>query len=779
MNAFVSDDSGDGTSAARVAYRLPHPVGAHPDESLLGLLMRQAAVYRFHDPMRLLRRLEGPKTTLWAFCQENPGSDRGREAADLLGLGGATFRRMSMWSDVDTSLSVMGTPMWRELVRGTTRACCLTCLRESLHHRASWLVEPLPVCPVHGTWLHDRCHGPRCGKPLSWRGCALQRCGHGGCRHDIRDAPVRLADPASMGGIVAIGRLLHAGDAAATPIGMPTGEVVRMAFVLGQLACGFGRSTRPHAFVQRELGRMPEIMDAGWRALDDWPNGFHRLLEQVRARASERKGKDGLRKAFGSLSTRVYEWARQPWGSPMGLAFAEHASSLPDLATTSRTLRRYAPGEELRHRHVSLGEAQRLLGVAPVSMMAIARRRDMFVLEPRGGGTPALLRADLVRDLQRELDGFLMPEQARALVGVGHKVMGQLEAAGLVTRVPEAERVMESRPYRRADVELLVSSCLGAAKPMTRVRARELGLTPLTRATAAGRSASDICRALVDGRIGSAATVTDARGLARIRLRMTDLERVLPLGRETLSMVEAAAVLGTNYQHLHVWAERGFLRTTASSRSVERGLRVTREALAAFRRDYVSGSGLGEMFGQEESNWLSRHLKFQDVLPVSGRGIDGSKMTLFRRGDITPAIVAAVRRVRERPSGRVPEKRRGASGRVERAAAAIACRWGADLDRTHNRFTDRVTGRVVQVVSGRRPDMTGVFVFRTRSRSLSGLSEEADAWVALVPSDGDTFLLVPFGRVPWHGSPSGTSYVRLPFDRLGRPLEMMEWAVPL
>lgn len=775
MNASVSEEF----TAAHAAYRLPHLVEAYPDESLPGFLMRQAAVYRFHNPMRLFRRLGGPETKLWAFCQESPESDRMREAASLLGLDGATFRRMSMWSAADTSLSVMDTPVWRKLVRGTTRACCPVCLQESLHHRAAWLIDPLPVCPVHGAWLHDRCHGPQCRKPLSWKGCTLQRCGHGGCRHDIRNAPIRYADPTFMGGIASISRLLHAGEDAATPIGMPKGEVIRMAFVLGQIAFGFGRSTRPHTFVQRELGRMPEIIDAGWRALDDWPNGFHRLLEQVRAKGSERKGKDGLRKAFGSLSTRVYEWARQPWGSPIGLAFAEYASALPDLATTSRTLGRYAPGKELRHLHVSLAEAQRLLGVSPKSMMTIAKRRDMFVLQPSGLGTPSLLRADLVRDLQQELNGFLLPEQARALMGVGHKVMNHLEAAGLITRVPETERVMESRPYRRADVERLVSSCLGDAKPMTKVRAKELGLTPLVYASGAGRSTSDICRALMDGRIESVAAISDARGLARIRLRMMDLERVLPLERETLSMVDAASMLKVENLNLYVWAERGFLNTTTSLRKTERGLRVTREAVALFQRDYVSGSMLGEVFGQKGNNWLSHHLKFQGVLPVSGPKVDGCSMTLFRRNDVTPAVVEAVRQVQARPPGKAQDKHREAFRRVKLVAATIARHWKADLDRTHNLFTSRDTGRVVLVVSGRRPDMTGVFVFHARSQTLMELAEKTDTWVALVPSDGVTFLLVPFRCVPWRGSSSDSKYVRLPFDRMGRPLEMMEWALPL
>ena len=176
---------------------------------------------------------------------------------------------------------------------------------------------------------------------------------------------------------------------------------------------------------------------------------------------------------------------------------------------------------------------------------------------------------------------------------------------------------------------------------------------------------------------------------------------------------------------------------------------------------------------------MSRHLKFQGVLPVSGPGVDEGEIALFRRSDVTPAVVDAVRRVQARSPGRAVEKHQDAFRRVKLVAAAIGRHWGTDLDRVYNRFTDQATGRVVQVVSGRRPDLTGVFVFSAKARSLSGLAEKTDPWVALVPSDGDTFFLVPFGCVPWQGGSSETNYVRLPFDRLGHPLKMTEWVMTL
>ena len=552
-----------------------------------------------------------------------------------------------------------------------------------------------------------------------------------------------------------------------------------MAFVIGQISFGFGRGTRPPGFIRRELRRMPLIMDAGWRALDDWPHGFHRLLDHLQARASERSGASGLVKTFGNLSTRVYEWAREPWGAPVGAAFAEYASAMPKLASTTYILRRYAPGTEIRHLHISLAHAQRMLGISYSLMTQIAEQRRMFVVPPTGNNTRTALRADAVRELQLELADFLLPDEARSLLGVGRKVMLQIEAAGLIRRVPEVERVMESRPYRRSEVEAFVASCVGKGKAMTHAQAKAAGLTPLTRAAAASRLVADVCRALRDGRLRSAATVTGARGLARLRLRMEELDRVLPAGRKTMSMEDAAPSMGCTHNHLGIWVRKGLLNTVTSARPGETGQRIERAEWERFRREYITGGELAELAGQHRSTWLSRHLRFLGIEPVSGPGVDKCQLCLFRRADCDERVMEAVRRVRTRPPGSATDKRRRALAHGELAAATVAARWDAKFERTLNQYTDRATGRTLQVMAGRRPDLTGVFKFGMRRNSFMSLEARTDAWVALVPYEMDTFILAPLDRIPWRGLTLASVYVTLRFDGRGQPLDMKEWGVAL
>jgi hypothetical protein len=108
-------------------------------------------------------------------------------------------------------------------------------------------------------------------------------------------------------------------------------------------------------------------------------------------------------------------------------------------------------------------------------------------------------------------------------------------------------------------------------------------------------------------------------------------------------------------------------------------------------------------------------------------------------------------------------------------AQDIERHWGAKFRREHNTFTDKVSGRVLQVVSGRRPDLTGVFVFHVTNPTMDRLHKAEDAWVALIAGDSPECLLVPLCKVPWKGEALEASYTRLSFDGRGRARELREW----
>lgn len=596
-------------------FVLPMPVTPFPDESLPGVVMRNAEPYHFRTPMRLFARLRLKEALLWPVCQADPNGELASRMRHLMGLDGETYRRLSPWSADETRTSILGHQVWRELVPSDRRAVCPQCLRDSPHHRAIWQIAALPVCAVHGVRLIERCPNPECGMPLKWSGQSHCECEWRGCRFDLRKAE---ADPLDTGAIPGVGHLLSLfrcdGVVPATPFDAPVGEVLTLAFMLGRVALGFERKARPVGLMARERARVPEMMDAGWRALDDWPRGFHALLS---ARKTKATGRRGVKQVFGNLSLQVHGWSREPWGAPIGQVFAEFAASQPDLPLSSKQLKRYAPGAELRETHMSITQAAEVLGISPGAVLSLANRRGLFVLEPQGMGVPSLIKADDVKALATAMHDALLPEEVRKMLGVGWKLVQDLEEAGLIRRVPEERRLMEYKPYLRSEVEAFLAACLGKARKVSARQADEMSLSMITHAKAPGHGVVQICRALLDGQ--SRATVGTAKGLLRLRLDMAEVREALDAGRETLSIVDAARTIGAKWNNLHVWVRRGLLKAAATGVRGEKGLRIQPEDWAAFRAEFVAGRDLTGLFRQEANHWLSRHLLYQGVRPVSGR----------------------------------------------------------------------------------------------------------------------------------------------------------------
>jgi hypothetical protein len=764
-----------------MSYRLPRPLTPEAGESLPGLIMRNAMELRFLDPTRLLkRRLRAPGLGLVSLCRAAPGSELGSGIRHMLGLEECQWPRMAMGTDDETLVGLNGHVVWREHMQLERRVVCPDCLAESGHHRSIWFLDALTACARHGTRLISSC--PQCSLPLRWSGPGMHLCSKRRCRFDLRKAEPGRVPEGQLAGIRGLDRLFHCDDPAAeAPLGMPFGEALHVAVTLGQFALGMEKVSRLPGYIERHRGEMHLILDAGWDALSDWPNGFRRLLDRLKARAQERRGKGGLRKTFGGLSPKVFQWSREPWGAPIGTAFVEYAAEQEDLAVTAHVLGRYGSSDALRNRHMTMSEAGKALDVSAQTMRRLADRLDLYVLRPNGAGIASLLHADRIRRLKDEAAEFLLPEETRKTLNVGRKVFEKLEASGLIWRVPEEDRILEIRPFRKAAVEALVVACRGDAPELEDTEARQRGFWNLASVTAPGREPPDVCRALMEGRLKAAALVSGQPGLRGIRLDPAEVQRVLPFHRATMSAVEVGRILGVAYTHVLLLARRGLIKTTTPATMHEIGVRFSREAIADFQRDYVLGGELArqDTNGGPINGALTRHLRFLGIGMVSGPAAgDGGKLAVFRRADITPEVLASISAIRHRPAVPLRELRQRGYERVAVVGDTIGQVWGAALRRVNNRFSDDATGRVVQVVSGRRPDLTGVFRFHVQRESLKALRSAREAWVALVPNQGDMFVLLPLDQVPWRGNGS-TPHVTVRCDVSGHPTELREFALPL
>ena len=315
-----------------------------------------------------------------------------------------------------------------------------------------------------------------------------------------------------------------------------------------------------------------------------------------------------------------------------------------------------------------------------------------------------------------------------------------------------------------------VAACAGRAPTISKEAAGKL--STLISPTAPGRTVPDICRALMEGSLRPVGVLKGKTGLAAIRLSLAAVDAALPSSKVTLSLLDAAKQISLKYPPVHWWVKRGLLQASSSTRSGEHGMRVTPEAWEAFLAEFVTSGMLAAEIGQGNNTWISRHLAFLGIKPISGKDVDGGYTNLFRRADLGP-VMKSIRRLQRGTPGTPQDKHRASFARVATVASVIASDWDAKFTRDHNLFVDRATGRAVQVISGRRPDLTGVVVFHTRSKSLAVLAAYADPWVALVPNEGTHFLLVPADKAPWRGDANQeTRFTSLRFDAAGLPLEM-------
>jgi hypothetical protein len=179
----------------------------------------------------------------------------------------------------------------RPLIWNTRRCrCCPLCLQEGEYWRVGWEHLFFDVCPVHDSWLVDRCDS--CGSAISWRRQDLHRCD---CGHHFASSKTSEAPAANV---------LLAND-------------LKNKFVTQHAVCnllplqGLSFEQAGHlirllgTYGQNQVGRLPQkiqnagAMDVSWQVtstaaeiLNRWPHCFehmlHGMLDQSTASAGQR-----------------------------------------------------------------------------------------------------------------------------------------------------------------------------------------------------------------------------------------------------------------------------------------------------------------------------------------------------------------------------------------------------------------------------------------------------------------------------------------------------------
>ena len=728
-------------------YRLPAPRPLLAGESLASLITRNAEPYRFRDPMRVVTRAHPSVATLPALATQDWTADFRTRLACLLDIPEEVLEGLRYGSADKMVNRLFGVPVHRDFVTVNRRRVCPLCLQEASYHRMLWDLTILTICPTHGVRLVDRCPREECRRPLKWTGSRVAFCSNIKCRQDLRTVTPQAVDEMYLPIIRCLaGYLQGTKPVDVGPPGLTAADCLRLTLQLGAFSDGVEKVGRPTWMLEQHAHRLHQTLYTGWHALTDWPNGFHRLLDGLRTRSKERRGRFGLRKEFGYLSHWLSRMAAEPWCRPLGTAFADYIAEQVDFASTAAGLRRYGSAEALANRHITTNEAARFLDVSVQTMLALAEREDLFLVRPSGAGAPSLLRADKVRALRERKAAMLLKSEAERFLGVTRDTFTALETAGLITGAAPDTRITQQRQYTPERLNDLVRRLETTIAKGGTARSG-LRLFPITDAVHIARPTADVCTALLDGRLRASGIDKAAVGLARILVDKAAVLTALTRARRTLSVVQAAKAMNVAVESARLWISRGFLQASSvGDNPLERGLRVTQAAIVRFQDEYGTAATVAVENGFGSGPWLTHRLAFFGVRAVSGPGIDGGEGALFRRSDLAPELVA---KAAAQPKNTPKENRstKEAFDRAARIGHATAKILDRPLKRGWNDFSDSEAGIYVQVVTGKRATVTGPHSFRLNAAKFKKLQAAQHPWLAFAFPDQDFMLLVPWQEV--------------------------------
>lgn len=737
-------------------------------ESLASLIARMAETEEFRQPMRMVRQIRPPTTSLTTLTMVDPRSEFGEMMAAYLGVEPEVFGRMTAGTEDPLVRTILGCRMYHELVSVDHRRYCPLCLREGSYHRAIWDLAMLSVCPEHSVRLLERC--PDCNHRVSWHYGKVGKCQVRECHAELAAAEPVPVPRDELSGARGVAALLQ-GEAPEGLAPLAPGDLILACFKLGPLARGLERSPRPRALVERHPEEAHLVLDEGWKAISDWPHGFQQFMDARRAHTRRRGGRYGIVQAYGHLPKLLTDHADTPMGQVLSAAFVRHVAVQSDLATRAHEVRRYRSTEDLQHRHMTATQAARALGVNYDRMIVLAESHDLFLVPPEGKGAPALMRADRVKRLADQMASLVTKTGAYEMLDISKETFWTVEQQALLE--PVRDEAGELR-YRQADIQALLDRLEAAVEPKpAKLRLREL--RPLPDLARLGCPTGELLRRVVAGEVRVTALDKRARGLRRLLMDPSIMDRE---DDGALSVVQVAERVGVKQEVAYHWVKTGLLGTRQVLIDGKIARRVPLATLAEFQATYVTGVELAASMGSRSRRWSSPHLLALGLKPVSGPSVDGARQFLFRRDTVMNTDLRPLRRfVRgQAPGGREDGREilrliRG----IGRAAARIL---KIELSQRSNRYVDNGEGTVVQVVTGRRRGLAGAWCFVISASQIRRLDAAGQGYLALGFVGREQFLLVPWteakGAIRMRQGGGGDVYVDM--DGEGRPSALAAYA---
>jgi hypothetical protein len=477
------------------------------------------------------------------------------------------------------------------------RRYCLTCLAEAPYWRAAWDLGLVTACCRHKLQLQDAC--PHCGAALHWHGPAITKCP--GCARSLVSgtADIPAADSRELWITKELSQRLTGSrrhcDQHLKHLGLE--DFHELAFRFG---CHVSRPTARKPKKVADSGSLrtvrPLALAAG-STLDDWPNGFFKILNQIRADRDDAT-RWNLAAAIGPIYLEIFTYLSKPEYQFVRDAFEMYVQQ------------RWQAPLALRHRRLS---AAAVKGHQWVPVEDVASRFD---LEPsfvarlanvgeipsrtqtyQSGRVACVVNIVEVAQMAPALQNTLTVEETAEALGLPKLRVRQLIDAGILKVWGGAPEKGMRWQVDQGSVQNILRRAEGAPVLDTVDGSRAVFENLLRYRIHGAKQFIDIVSGILSGEVAVVGRLLDAQKMTGwvVDADAIDTRSISGAARilTDLSVSHAARELGVKEEVAYALVRHGFIK----SRQVIKGKRlanvIRQNAITAFRHQYVLGVELG------------------------------------------------------------------------------------------------------------------------------------------------------------------------------------------
>jgi hypothetical protein len=540
----------------------------------------------------------------------------------------------------DDGVSVLGQQLRHEHVGGWWRRWCPHCLAEAPYHRVWWDIAFITTCPTHGVELTSDCG---CDQPLINGRQGMIRCTR---NHDLTKVPVEpVSDEETLVDRYIIDRLLGQGQHPHELLDKTSlGQALHILERIGVSALSEDSSVEE---ARAEVG-VPQLLNAGFVALSDYPRSFDRFLDVLISRRSEVDLKSEI-KAYGPLrywmGAQIAKDKRCDLISELRQAITRHAKA------NFISLRRVRSGNSTVI-GVPLRTAATQCGLAPEVFIRLMKLHGVSI-ETKDYAT-TLVAPDVLQRFEDWLMSLTTMEQAIEALGVRWARVVELADEGHLPYVcrpydrsePQGKRGdnhtahirLRDRDWNRWYFQPdAVSNFLSLMQSKIVIDTvddlfdEDEELVELTHATTMFTSFDQVIRMVLDGTLPLRGYDWERPGLAGLLISKPEARTILKRERREGHPLRAAALLmGMTYNQLRSCINTHLITPVGTGKS----LSLTDDQIDAFKAKYVQAMEIADHFGVKSSKLVIRYLREHDLEPLQVNGELG--ITLYLRDEAMP-----------------------------------------------------------------------------------------------------------------------------------------------